>query len=66
MTTCGLSDYNSGDYFLVRQTSLCETGDLLYGRAEHREIGLNYKDDSKVKCGVADYPQCDGGLFWAW
>ncbi|KAM0468248.1 hypothetical protein ACHAP7_011077 [Fusarium lateritium] len=53
--SCALSDYNSGDYFLVRQAGLHGAGDIVYGGGEHISAGAGCTDDSRINNEIAEY-----------
>ncbi|KAL4725731.1 hypothetical protein ACLX1H_007883 [Fusarium chlamydosporum] len=53
--SCALSDYNGGDYFLVREAGLRGAGDVLYGGGEHIDKGTYCTDDSRINREIAEY-----------
>ncbi|RGP71286.1 FAD dependent oxidoreductase superfamily [Fusarium sporotrichioides] len=53
--SCALSDYNGGDYFLVREEGLQGAGEMLYGGGEHIDKGTGCTDDSKIDHNIAEY-----------
>ncbi|KAM0233580.1 hypothetical protein ACHAP5_010341 [Fusarium lateritium] len=53
--SCALLDYNSGDYFLVRQVGLHGAGDIVYGGGEHISAETGCTDDSRINHEIAEY-----------
>ncbi|KAF4456640.1 FAD dependent oxidoreductase [Fusarium austroafricanum] len=53
--SCSLSDYNGGDYYLVRQTGLHGAGDMLYGGGEHISSERGCTDDSNLNQEITEY-----------
>ncbi|KAL6921028.1 hypothetical protein ACHAPO_006254 [Fusarium lateritium] len=53
--SCALSDYNGGDYFLVREAGTRGGGDILYGGGEHIDKGTGCTDDSEINSEIAEY-----------
>ncbi|OBS28258.1 hypothetical protein FPOA_02199 [Fusarium poae] len=53
--SCAFSDYNGGDYFLVREAGIRGAGDMLYGGGEHIDKGTGCTDDSIINSDIAEY-----------